>query len=50
MEKIKKTNLVLEELNVSQLKELSIVMKPSNFKSILNRNFIFIKNLCLKSL
>ena len=34
--KIKKTNLVLEELNVSQLKELSIVMKPSNFKSILN--------------
>ena len=34
--KIKKTNLVLEELNVSQLKELSIAMKPSNFKSILN--------------
>ncbi len=34
--KIKKANLVLEELNVPQLKELSIVMKPSNFKSILN--------------
>ncbi len=34
--KIKKISLVLEELNISQLNELSIVMKPSNFKSILN--------------
>ena len=34
--KIKKTSLFLEELNVSQLNELSIILKPSNFKSLLN--------------
>ena len=33
---IKKINLVLEELKINQLKELSSTLKPSNFKSILN--------------
>ena len=34
--KIKKTNLILEELDISQLNKLSIIIKPSNFKSLLN--------------
>ena len=34
--KIKKINLVLEELDINQLKKLSTTIKPSNFKSILN--------------
>ncbi len=33
---IKKTNIVLRELDVSQLNKLSKVIKPSNFKSFLN--------------
>ena len=34
--KIKKINLVLEELDISQLNKLSPIIKPSNLKSILN--------------
>ncbi len=34
--KIKKASLVLYELDISQLNKLSIVIKPSNFKSLLN--------------
>jgi hypothetical protein len=34
--KIKKSNLILEELNISQIKELSKIVKPSNFNSLLN--------------
>ena len=34
--KVKKTHLVLEELNISQLNKLSLMLKPSNFKSLLN--------------
>ena len=34
--KIKKTSFVLAELDIIQLKKLSIMIKPSNFKSILN--------------
>jgi len=34
--KIKKTSLVLEELDITQLNKLSIIIKPSNFKSLLN--------------
>ena len=31
--KIKKTNLIMKELDIKQLKNLSTIMKPSNFKS-----------------
>ncbi len=34
--KINKTNITLEELDVNQLNKLSTIIKPSNFKSILN--------------
>ena len=34
--KIKKINLILEELDIAQLNELSKMIKPSNFKSLLN--------------
>jgi len=34
--KIKKTTLTLEELDITQLNELSIIIKPSNFKSLIN--------------
>jgi hypothetical protein len=34
--KIKKINLVLYQLDISQLKKLSIIFKPSNFRSLLN--------------
>ena len=34
--KIKKTSLVLKELDITQLNKLSTIIKPSNFKSILN--------------
>ena len=34
--RIKKSNLILEELNISQIKELSKIVKPSNFNSLLN--------------
>lgn len=34
--KIEKINLVLEELDISQLNKLSPIIKPSNLKSILN--------------
>ena len=34
--KIKKTTLVFEELDITQLNKLSLMIKPSNFKSILN--------------
>ena len=34
--KIKKTNLIIRELDVKQLKKLSVIIKPSNFKSLLN--------------
>ena len=33
---IKKINIVLKELDVVQLNNLSVVLKPSNFKSLLN--------------
>ncbi len=34
--KIQKTSLRLEELDITQLKKLSIMIKPSNFKSLVN--------------
>tara|TARA_A100001015_G_scaffold242824_1_gene277548 strand:- start:653 stop:2824 length:2172 start_codon:yes stop_codon:yes gene_type:complete len=34
--KIIKTNLILKELDITQLKKLSIIIKPSNLKSLLN--------------
>ncbi len=34
--KIEKTNLILEEIDITQLNKLSKIIKPSNFKSILN--------------
>ncbi len=37
---IQKINLVLEELQIDQLKELSSTIKPSNFKSFLNNKII----------
>ena len=37
---IKKINIVLEELKINQLKELSSFLKPSNFKSILNNKIL----------
>ena len=33
---IKKINLILKELDITQLKKLSVMIKPSNFKSLLN--------------
>ena len=36
--KIKKTNLVLDELDITELNKLSSLIKPSNFKNILNNN------------
>lgn len=35
---IKKINLILKELDITQLKKLSAIIKPSNFKSLLNNN------------
>ena len=35
---IKKINLILKELDITQLKKLSAMIKPSNFKSLLNNN------------
>ena len=34
--KIKKTSLILKELDISQINELSLLIKPSNLKSLLN--------------
>ena len=34
--KIKKTTIILEELDIAQLNKLSKIIKPSNFKSLLN--------------
>ena len=34
--KIKKINLILEELDINQLKNLSTAIKPSNFRSLIN--------------
>ena len=34
--KIEKTNLIFEELDITQLNKLSKIIKPSNFKSLLN--------------
>ena len=34
--KINKISVVLEELNIAQLNKLSVMIKPSNFRSILN--------------
>ena len=34
--KIKKTSLTLKELDITQLNKLSLMIKPSNFKSLLN--------------
>ena len=34
--KIKKISLILNELDVTQINKLSVMMKPSNFKSLLN--------------
>ena len=34
--KIKKINLILEELDIVQLNQLSKIIKPSNFKSLIN--------------
>ena len=34
--KVKKINLILQELDITQLNQLSKIFKPSNFKSLLN--------------
>ena len=34
--KIKKTSLILKELDISEINELSLLIKPSNLKSLLN--------------
>ena len=34
--KIKKINLILDEIDITQLNKLSVIIKPSNFKSLLN--------------
>ena len=34
--KIKKTNIILKELDVTELNKLSTIIKPSNFKSLIN--------------
>ncbi|MDC0943043.1 hypothetical protein OAR49_00195 [Pelagibacteraceae bacterium] len=34
--KIKKTSIILKELDIIELKKLSLLIKPSNFKSLLN--------------
>ena len=34
--KIKKISLILKELDITQLNKLSAMIKPSNFKSLLN--------------
>ena len=34
--KIKKINLVLHQLDIEQLKKISVTFKPSNFTSFLN--------------
>ena len=36
MKKLKKINLSFKELDISQLNKLSVIIKPSNFKSFLN--------------
>ena len=36
--KIEKTSLILEEIDITQINKLSAIVKPSNFKSILNNN------------
>ena len=38
---IKKISIILEELDISQLSKLSLIIKPSNLKSILNRALKF---------
>ena len=38
--KIKKINLVLEELDINQLNKLSSIIKPSNLKSLINNKII----------
>ncbi len=38
--KINKINLILKEIDIVQLNKLSIMMKPSNFKSILNNKIL----------
>ena len=35
--KIKKTNFIMKELDINQLKKLSTITKPSNFKNFLNK-------------
>ena len=35
---IKKINLILEQLNMNELKNLSVVLKPSNFRSLISNN------------
>ena len=35
--KIKKASIVLEELDIAQLNKLSIILKPSNLKNLINR-------------
>ena len=35
---IKKTNLILDELDISELNKLSSLIKPSNFRNILDNN------------
>ena len=34
--KIKKINLIIKEMDIAQLNKLSVMIKPSNFKSLLN--------------
>ena len=38
--KIEKISLMLEELDITQLNKLSVLIKPSNFKSLLNNKII----------
>ena len=36
--KIRKADVILDELNITQLNELTPLIKPSNFKTLLNNN------------
>ena len=36
--KINKVSLVLSELDIDELKKLSVIIKPSNFRSLINNN------------
>ena len=44
--KIKKTNIILQELDITQLNKISALLKPSNFRSLLNNKIKKGKLIC----